>query len=143
MRLQNTTDYAIRVMLFMAQQDGEVSTAEAAAREMGITYSYFNKVAWKIRMAGLIESVQGPSGGYRIAKNPADITLYDIVTVMEGDICINRCLDEDGFCSRNAAQTCPVHKTLEALQNQMIDTLRSVRISDLCDESSPIQSEKQ
>lgn len=143
MRLQNTTDYAIRVMLFMAQQDGEVSTAEAAAREMGITYSYFNKVAWKIRMAGLIESVQGPGGGYRIAKNPADITLYDIVTVMEGDICINRCLDEDGFCSRNAAQTCPVHKTLEALQNQMIDTLRSVRISDLCDESSPIQSEKQ
>ena len=143
MRLQNTTDYAIRVMLFMAQQDGEVSTAEAAAREMGITYSYFNKVAWKIRMAGLIESVQGPGGGYRIAKNPADITLYDIVTVMEGDICINRCLDEDGFCSRNAAQTCSVHKTLEALQNQMIDTLRSVRISDLCDESSPIQSEKQ
>ncbi len=141
MRLQITTDYAIRVMLFMAQQDGEVSTAEAAAKELGITYSYFNKVAWKIRMAGFLESVQGPGGGYRIAKNPADITLYDIVTAMEGDISINRCLDEDGFCSRNATLICPVHKIFEGIQNQIIDTLKSIKISDLCGEkqSKPIR----
>ena len=139
MRLQITTDYAIRVMLFMAQHNGEVSAGEAAAKELGMTYSYFNKVARKIRMAGFLESVKGPGGGYRIAKNPANITLYDIVTVMEGNISINRCLDEDGFCSRNATQTCPVHKTLEVLQYQIIDTLRSTRISDLCGQSSPIR----
>ena len=139
MRLQITTDYAIRVILFMAQQNGEVFAAEATAKKLGMTYSYFNKVASKIRMAGFLKSVQGPGGGYRIAKNPADITLYDIIQVMEGDISINRCLDEDSFCSRNATQTCPVHKTLEALQNQMIDMLRSVRISDLCDENSAVQ----
>lgn len=138
MRLQITTDYAIRMMLFMAQQNGEVSTAEAAAARLGMTHSYFSKIAWKIRMAGFLEAVKGPGGGYRIAKNPADITLYDIISVMEGDISINRCLDEDGFCSRNAAQTCPVHKTLEALQNQMIDTLKSVSIHDLCDERGPV-----
>ncbi|PWJ51234.1 RrF2 family transcriptional regulator [Faecalicatena contorta] len=137
MRFQITTDYAIRMLLFMAQREGQVSTAEVAAKELGITYSYFNKVAYKIRMAGFLESIQGPGGGYCISKNAADITLYDIVTVMEGDIRINRCLEEDGFCSRNATQICPVHKTLEALQNQMIDTLKSVRISDLCDEKQP------
>jgi Rrf2 family protein len=137
MRFQITTDYAVRMLLFMAQREGQVSTAEVAAKELGITYSYFNKVAYKIRMAGFLESIQGPGGGYRISKNAADITLYDIVTVMEGDIRINRCLEEDGFCSRNATQICPVHKTLEALQNQMIDTLKSVRISDLCDEKQP------
>lgn len=86
--------------------------AEAAAKELGITYSYFNKVAHKIRTVGFLESVQGPGGGYRIAKDAADITLYDIVKVMEGDIRINRCLEEDCFCSRNATQTCLVHKTL-------------------------------
>jgi len=143
MRLQITTDYAIRMMLFMAQQDGKVSTAEAAAKELGITYSYFNKVAWKIRIAGFLESVQGPGGGYRIADKAADITLYDIVTIMEGDIRINRCLDEDGFCSKNTTQTCPVHNVLEELQNQIIDTLRGVRISDLCNKSSPLKSERQ
>ena len=141
MRFQITTDYAIRMLLFMAQREGQVSTAETAAKELGITYSYFNKVAHKIRTAGFLESVQGPGGGYCIAKNGANITLHDIVTVMEGDIRINRCLEEDGFCSRNATQTCPVHKTFEALQNQIIDLLKSVRIGDLCDErqSGPIK----
>lgn len=143
MRLQITTDYAIRVMLFMAQQDGKVLTAEAVAKKLGISYNYFNKVAWKIRTAGFLESVQGPSGGYRIAKNAADITLYDIITVMEGEIRINRCLDDDGFCSRNATLTCPVHKTFAAIQNQIIDTLKSITINDLCGENSPIQPEKQ
>lgn len=134
MRLQITTDYAIRIILYMAQREGQVLAAEAVARELGITYSYFNKVAHKIRSAGLLKSVQGPGGGYCIGKNAADIALYDIVTVMEGKICINRCLEEDGFCSRSATQICPVHKTFEALQNQIIDTLSNVRISDLCDE---------
>lgn len=132
MRLQITTDYAIRMMLLMTQQDGKLTTAGAAAKELGITYSYFNKVAWKIRMAGFLVSIQGPGGGYRIAKNAADITLYDIVKAMEGDISINRCLDEDGFCSRNATLTCPVHKRFEAIQNQIIDSLKSVKINDLC-----------
>lgn len=132
MRLQITTDYAIRVILLMAQQGGKVITAEAAARELGMTYSNFNKVAWKLKMADLLKSVKGPSGGYRLSESVQDITLYDIVTVMEGDIRINRCLEDDGFCSRNAAQTCSIHKTLGILQSQIIDTLRNVKIHDLC-----------
>lgn len=132
MRLQITTDYAIRIMLYMMQQYGKVSTAEAATQELGISYSYFNKVAYKIRRAGLLESVQGPNGGYCVARDAVDTTLYDIVKAMEGDIHINRCLDDDGFCSRNATLTCPVHKALELLQNQITDTLKSIRIRDLC-----------
>lgn len=135
MRLQLTTDYAIRMMLFMAQQDGKVSTAEAAAKELGITYSCFNKVAWKIRRAGFLESVQGPCGGYRIAESAGEVSLYDIVTVMEGEIRVNRCLDDDGFCSRDATETCPVHKTLEQIQGQIVDSLKGIKIRDICDEN--------
>ena len=135
MRLQITTDYAIRIMLFMMQQNGKISTAEAAAKELGITYSYFNKVVHKIRMAGLLESIQGPNGGYCVTRGAVNTTLFDIVQVMEGDICINRCLDDDGFCSRHAVLTCPVHKALELLQNQIIDTLKSIKLRDLCSEN--------
>lgn len=131
MKLQITTDYAIRVMLFMAQQSGKVSTGEEAAKELGITHSYFNKVAHKIKTAGFLESVQGPNGGYCIAKGAENITLYDIIQVMEGDICINRCLADDGFCSQNATLTCPVHRTFESIQNQIINMLNSVKICDL------------
>lgn len=137
MKLQITTDYAIRIMLFMTQQDGKVSTAETAAKELGITYSYFNKIAYKIRTAGYLETIQGPSGGYFLAKNATDISLYDVVKVMEGDIRINRCLDDDGYCSRNATLICPVHTVFEGIQSQIIDTLKSIKIRDLCAENQP------
>lgn len=137
MRLQITTDYAIRIMLFMASQAGTVSTAEVASKELGITHGYFIKVAHKLKSAGLLASVQGPGGGYYIAKGAIETTLYDIVQAMEGAICINRCMAGDGFCSRNATLTCPVHRTFEKVQNQIIDTLKSVKICDLCDSDSP------
>lgn len=119
----------------MVQQKGQMSTAETMANKVGITYSCFNKVAWKIKMAGFIESVQGSTGGYRIAENAYDITVYDVIKVMEGDICINRCLGENAFCSRKAILTCPVHKTFADVQNKIIGSLQSVKLKDLCVEN--------
>ena len=134
MRFQITTDYAIRIILYMAQRDMQVTTAKEAAMQLGMTYNYFNKVAAKIRVEGFIESVQGPKGGYRLAKDAADITLYDIVEAMEGSICINRCLEEDEFCSRNCFQVCLVHGIFESIQTKIIKTLSGTRICDLIQE---------
>lgn len=136
MKLQITTDYAIRIIIYMAQQGNQVSTARETAKQLGITYNYFNKVATKIRKAGFLGSVQGPEGGYCLSKDAADITLYDIVEAMEGGICINRCLEDGDFCSRYGLnhQVCQVHKIFESLQNQMIDTLKSVKIYDFTSE---------
>lgn len=132
MRFQITTDYAIRIVLYVAQHDNKLSGAEEASRQLGMTHGYFNKVAGRIRKAGFLESVQGPGGGYRLARDAEDITLYDIMAEMEGDMAINRCMEEDGFCSRGAVSMCPVHRVFESLQRQMVDTLKRVRISDLC-----------
>ena len=137
MRLQITTDYAIRIMLFVIQQDGKVVPASRIAENLGVTYSCFNKVAYKLKNAGYLESIRGPSGGYFVTKQARDITLYDVVQTMEGDICINRCLEDDGFCSQNATATCPVHKALEEFQCQMIHTLKSKKIRDLCSRNEP------
>lgn len=134
MRFQITTDYAIRIILFMAGQGNRILPAKETAKELGLTYAYFNKVATKIRMAGFIESIQGKRGGYRLAKDAADITIYDIVETMEGHISINRCMEEDEYCSRGATQTCAMHKMFALLQSQIIDTLKSIKICDLISE---------
>ncbi len=131
MKLQITTDYAIRLIVYLAQNDMQVLTAKELAKQLGITYNYFLKVVARIKQAGIIESIQGPAGGYRLARSAEDITLYDIIQIMEGDIRINRCLEEDKFCSRYAAPFCPVHKILESVQNDLIASLKSKRISDI------------
>ena len=137
MRFKITTDYAIRIILYMAQRDNAILGVAGAVEELGMTSGYFNKVAGKLKRAGFLESFQGPGGGYRLAKKAEDIKLYDIVTLMEGDIAINRCLKKDGFCSRDATPMCPVHQVFESIQSQMIDMLRSISIGDLCTKAQP------
>lgn len=137
MQFQITTDYAIRIIGYLSERTHQLLTARYMAKELGITYNYFIKIVTKLRKHGLIESVQGPTGGYRLLKNASEITLYDVVVIMEGEIRVNRCLEDDKFCSRHgtAGYHCPVHKVLEQLQTTMVTMLQSQKISDLWPQS--------
>lgn len=144
MKLHISTDYAIRIVLHLAQCAPLVVSAPAAAEEIAITYPYFTKVASSLKKAGLIESVMGNSGGYRLAKDAADISLYDIICVMQGEICINRCLEEDGMCSRFGTESgqCPVHQVLEDLQGDMIAKLKGQTIANICKRNKQIKPDE-
>ncbi len=140
MKLQITTDYAIRIIGYLAQNNTQIVTANDMAKKLGITYHYLNKLVSHIKRSGLIESVKGPAGGYRLSKSAEDITLYDIIQIMEGDILINHCLEEDGYCSRNAAQTCPVQKIFASVQYELVTSLKSHRISDIWKMKEPLEA---
>lgn len=133
MKIHITTDYAIRVIGYLIQNENEISSAVEMSENLGITYYYFIKMVTRLKKAGFIESIRGPIGGYRLAKHSADITLYDIIQTMEGDIHINRCLEDDRLCSKYCVnnQTCLIHNILEEVQNELIAVLKSKRISDI------------
>ena len=133
MKLQITTDYAIRMIGYLAQHRDQLVVAKVASRQLGITYPYFRNVAIQLRAAGYIESVRGPAGGYRLAKDPAHITLYDIIRVMEGDLCLNQCLKNTSRCRQYAddTQQCPVYPILQSAQQEMIHILASKRINEI------------
>ncbi|HAQ40207.1 MAG TPA: Rrf2 family transcriptional regulator [Clostridiales bacterium] len=134
MKFQTTTDYAIRIVVYLALHSPKLFSASEAARELGMTHAYFNKIAVSLRKAGFIVSVQGPGGGYKLAKSASDITLYDIVCTIQGEIYINSCLEDDGFCTRFGTNSnlCPVHKVFGMLQENIINILKSQTIESIC-----------
>ena len=132
MKFQLATDYAIRILCYLYENNNRLSTATHLSEKLGITYLYFMKLTGVLKHAGLIQSVQGCNGGYQLAKNAEDATLYDVVKVIEGGIKINRCLEEDRFCSSDASEWCTVHTFLQELQDGFIELLDSVRIRYLC-----------
>ena len=85
----------------------------------------------KLKAAGIVQACEGIKGGYTLVKNPEIISLFDIVSSMEVTMKINRCLESDGFCSRNATDYCNVHKALLKVQRTYEDALKSVSIADL------------
>jgi Rrf2 family protein len=131
MQLQITTDYAIRMLGYLAQHSGQLVTARNMANELGITYQYSMKVINQLKKGKLIYSVQGCNGGYRLTEEASKVSFYDIICLMEGEIHLNRCLEGNRLCNRTHADYCEVHKVLQCLQDELIEGLKSKYIAEI------------
>ena len=130
MQLNITTDYAIRIVYYLALKE-ETITASELASVRKIPVNYISKITKKLKAAEIVQACEGIKGGYALMKKPEMISLFDIVSSMEVTMKINRCLEPDGFCSRNATDYCNVHKALLNVQKTYEDALKSVTIADL------------
>ena len=104
MQLKNSTDYAIRIVCYLAAQERMVSTSELS-RKLNVSANYVPKIAKKLKNAKIVTACEGTNGGYMLAKQLENISLMDIISCVEETMAINRCLEEDRFCSRNLEDT--------------------------------------
>lgn len=129
MQLNVTTDYAIRIVLYLAIKKKIVSSSEIA-NAMGIPPTYIMKITRTLKHADVLSEKRGVDGGFMLNRAPDQLTLLDIVAALEKTVNINRCLEEDEFCSRNAVAYCTVRKLLVRLQAEFAEGL-NVKISEL------------
>ena len=97
MQLNRSTDYAIQMLLYLAKARKTVSSSKLAAT-IGVSHRYLLQISAKLRAAGFIRAVHGPSGGVKLAKAPEKISLYDIILSMEGAV------QTGEICGRPAAE---------------------------------------
>lgn len=107
MQFKTSTDYAVRMVLFLAQHSGYVG-GEELSRNSAIPPTMLVKIANPLQEAGILVTRRGNRGGFALAKHPAQITLADIVRAIEGTTRINRCLEADCACALGRADSCPV-----------------------------------
>ena len=130
MQLTITTDYAIRIVCYLAIKQQMISAAELA-QELQVPVSYIPKVTRQLKKAKIITAMEGTHGGYSLIKRPEEISLFDVISSTESTMVLNRCLEKDGYCSRNAADTCKIHKILFDLQSTYNNRLESIMVSDI------------
>jgi len=130
MRIQVSTDYAIRILYYLHANQGELSTAMTISQSIGITYPFFIKIANQLKRKGLLQAIQGRNGGYHLARPGEEISLYDVFWSIEGDLTLNRCLKNDNFCNRIDPEDCDFHQYFKELQDQVIGVLRGKSIAD-------------
>ena len=87
MQLNQSTDYAIRMILYLAQASQTVPSSKLSAA-LGISSRYLLQIGARLRDAGMLRVSYGNSGGYVLAKSPGEITLLDIIILMEGNVLI-------------------------------------------------------
>ena len=130
MQLNVTTDYAIRIILYLALRK-EITTSKEIAAAMSIPENYVLKITHKLVEAGLIKRLVGVQGGFSLDKTVDEITLLDIISIMEPTTRVNRCLEEDRFCSRYATENCPVRSFYCTLQNELEKNLGQMTVKKL------------
>ena len=130
MQLNVTTDYAIRSLLYLVIKKRPTIGPEIS-ETMKIPHSYLMTIMAKLKKLGFVETQRGHIGGYYLAKAPEDISLLDIIEAMEGTTRINRCLEDDRYCSRFATENCPVRNVYSAMQKSMEGSFRRVTLKSL------------
>jgi len=84
MQLNISTDYAIRIILYLAKSK-QVVPSSKLSKVIQVSTRYLLQIGAKLRDAGLILTANGPTGGYSLVKPPGEISLYDIIIIMEGE----------------------------------------------------------
>ena len=126
--------YALRVIIDLAEnaKDGYVPMREVAERQ-GLSLKYLERILPQLVADNLVEGVHGKGGGYRLSRDPSEISVAEVLKVSEGDIAPVACL-EDGAKVCDRIDECRTISVWKGLNERINEYLESVKIADLMKE---------
>ena len=130
MRLSTRSRYGVRLMLELALNygRGNLDLKEVAKNE-DISLKYLSQIVIPLRQARLVISQRGSRGGYTLSRRPEEVSLKDIVQVLEGDLALVECVRDGSSCRR--ASICVTQEIWAKLSRVIDDTLMTVTLADL------------
>jgi Rrf2 family transcriptional regulator, iron-sulfur cluster assembly transcription factor len=130
--LSNTSKYAIRAAIYLAlnAKSNEKIGIRKISGDLNIPSPFLAKILQVLAKRKLLSSTKGPNGGFSLAKDSKKITLYDIVTIIDGDDIFHKCLISMRTCHEENIP-CPVHGKYEPIRNEVIKLFKEQTIDDL------------
>lgn len=130
MKISTKGQYGVRFMLDLAVHGKEgVVTLKNVARRQKISEKYLWQVVALLKSVGLITATAGAKGGYALARNPANVTLKDILEPLEGDCALVECTERAGVCSRSSA--CVAREIWQELSRALNRAMVSITLKSM------------
>ncbi|MDR1013636.1 MAG: Rrf2 family transcriptional regulator [Coriobacteriales bacterium] len=134
MEISRRTDYAIRLIAALLQNEGMPLSVREAASTQGVPYAFARSIQYDLMRSGIVSSVRGARGGMLLAVDPTELTLYRLVEVVQGPVSVSICVSDKEWCDRH--ETCRFHKVWEGANSILKDYLSSVTIQELLEGKS-------
>ncbi len=135
MNITLEADYALRIVYGFSCNNVKTD-APTLSERIGVSLRFTLKILRKLLLAGIVRSYKGKSGGYMLAKEPSQISMYDVITAIEGDIPINRCTCEDYECGHPDVQQglpCPVRHVFIDMAEDLRKRLGAINFQQVVD----------
>ena len=135
LRINRQTDYAVRVVLALAQKRvGTRIATKTIGKAMLIPQNFLPRIVAKLAQAKILSTFPGRDGGLELAHTPEKITLRDVVEAFEGPFLLSECMLDNNFCPFESA--CAVRTRWARLQNVILEELASTTFLDLAKEAN-------
>ncbi len=129
MKLTKTTDFAVRILVYLHQKEG-LSTMNEIAENTNIAYNNLTKLIQKLSKSGIIYTKKGKFGGIRLLKKPKDISLKTIIDLIDGPTTLSECQKNPELCKLSHA--CKLKSVFHDLQSKIDTLFESVTLDQLC-----------
>ena len=130
MRLTRQTNYAIRILMYCAANDGRLSRIPEIAAAYSVSELFLFKILQPLVEHKLVETVRGRNGGVRLARPATEINLFDVVRVTEENFAMAECFENDASeCP--LVDSCALNEALRKALGAFFDVLASYTIHDL------------
>lgn len=129
-RLTTYTDYALRLLVYLATHRDRPCAVSDVARGYGISRNHLMKVVGALSVAGFVETLRGKGGGIRLARSPHLISLGEVVRATERDFTLVGCFDPAGPGCR-IESACRLSGVLREALDRFFDVLDGYTLADL------------
>ncbi len=137
MKISTRGEYGLRALMEMGMDDGAALSLRDIAERQQVSLDYLEQIVPALKNAGLIKSKRGAQGGYFLAKNAADITVYDALVALEGGFEPMICVNEDADAKTpatsgcGASGSCAVQEVWQELQSAIEGVLKNLTLAEL------------
>ena len=137
MQLTTKARYIIRALidLVINSTEGPILVRDISERQ-GMSARYLEQLLLAPKAAGMIRSTRGARGGFTLARAPEEITLREIVQIMEGSISPTECADDPKICP--SSSSCATHEIWVRIKKATDEILESITLQDLVDRQNEI-----
>ena len=144
-RFSRMADYGVLLLGHFAAHDQELTSATELAETYHMPRSVVANLLKEFCKAGLLESRRGLHGGYRLARPAADISLLDVLSVIDGPVQLIDCavLDLSGASGQCGYEdVCPSRSPMRAVHRRIIELLDGISLSELLKTHDPVPAAK-
>ena len=110
------------------QTPGPVNLNDIAERQ-GISAKYLWQIVNLLKTAGFVRGTRGPKGGYVLIRDPADITMLDVIQALEGPVTLVECVDDPDYCTRTG--NCVAHSVWEEVSLAIRSALQKITLAEI------------
>jgi len=131
LKLTKKADYGLIALRHLASVPGATSSTKEIAEAYHLPVPLLAKVLQKLTRAGVIQSLAGTNGGYRLARDPRRISALEVIRAIDGPVILTHCFTEHGVCDQS--DNCTVREPLRRVHEAILGLLENFTISDLAE----------